>query len=72
VAKHDLDDDHAQAGRPGTGTLGRPETALLTMATRRISANGFVDPCIPTLASTPPTAPGWVHETEDGSTISRL
>jgi hypothetical protein len=28
VAKHDHDDDHAQAGRAGTGTPGRPETAL--------------------------------------------
>jgi bifunctional non-homologous end joining protein LigD len=32
------------------------------MATRRISTDGFVDPCIPTLAAKPPSGPGWVHE----------
>jgi bifunctional non-homologous end joining protein LigD len=32
------------------------------MATRRIRNDGFVEPCIPTLAAKPPTGPGWVHE----------
>jgi bifunctional non-homologous end joining protein LigD len=32
------------------------------MATRRIRTDGFVDPCIPTLAAKPPSGPGWVHE----------
>ena len=25
-------------------------------------ANGFVHPCIPTLAAKPPSGPDWVHE----------
>jgi ATP-dependent DNA ligase len=37
---------------------------LATMATRRIRTDGFVEPCIPTLAAKPPTGPGWVHEIE--------
>jgi ATP-dependent DNA ligase len=32
------------------------------MATRRIRTDGFVDPCIPTLAAKPPSGPDWVHE----------
>jgi hypothetical protein len=32
------------------------------MVTRRIRTDGFVDPCIPTLAATPPSGPDWVHE----------
>jgi ATP dependent DNA ligase domain len=32
------------------------------MVTRRIRTDGFVDPCIPTLAAKPPSGPGWVHE----------
>jgi bifunctional non-homologous end joining protein LigD len=28
----------------------------------RIRADGFVDPCIPTLAAKPPAGPDWVHE----------
>jgi ATP-dependent DNA ligase len=32
------------------------------MATRRISTDGFVNPCIPTLAAKSPTGPRWVHE----------
>jgi hypothetical protein len=32
------------------------------MATRRIRTDGFVEPCIPTLAAKPPSGPGWVHE----------
>jgi bifunctional non-homologous end joining protein LigD len=32
------------------------------MATRRIRTDGFVEPCIPTLAAEPPTGPDWVHE----------
>jgi bifunctional non-homologous end joining protein LigD len=27
-----------------------------------IRADGFVDPCIPTLAHKPPSGPDWVHE----------
>jgi bifunctional non-homologous end joining protein LigD len=27
-----------------------------------VRADGFVDPCIPTLAAKPPAGPGWVHE----------
>jgi ATP-dependent DNA ligase len=27
-----------------------------------VRADGFVDPCIPTLAAKPPVGPGWVHE----------
>jgi ATP-dependent DNA ligase len=27
-----------------------------------LSPNGFVPPCIPTLAAKPTAAPGWVHE----------
>jgi ATP-dependent DNA ligase len=32
------------------------------MATRRAFLQGFVEPCIPTLAAKPPSGPGWVHE----------
>jgi bifunctional non-homologous end joining protein LigD len=32
------------------------------MATRRIRTDGFIDPCIPTLAAKPPAGPDWVHE----------
>src|SRR5580698_2916172 len=32
------------------------------MATGRIRTDGFVEPCIPTLAAKPPSGPGWVHE----------
>jgi ATP-dependent DNA ligase len=28
----------------------------------RIRADGFVEPCIPTLAAKPPSGPDWVHE----------
>ena len=28
----------------------------------RIRTDGFVDPCIPTLAAKPPSGPDWVHE----------
>jgi ATP-dependent DNA ligase len=34
--------------------------ALKTAA--RIRTDGFVDPCIPTLAAKPPSGPDWVHE----------
>jgi ATP dependent DNA ligase domain len=27
-----------------------------------IRADGFIEPCIPTLAANPPSGPGWVHE----------
>jgi ATP-dependent DNA ligase len=27
-----------------------------------VRADGFVDPCIPSLAHKPPAGPGWVHE----------
>jgi bifunctional non-homologous end joining protein LigD len=29
---------------------------------RRVRTDGFIDPCIPTLAAKPPSGPGWVHE----------
>jgi hypothetical protein len=32
------------------------------MVTRHIRTDGFVDPCIPTLAAKPPSGPDWVHE----------
>jgi bifunctional non-homologous end joining protein LigD len=32
------------------------------MATHRISTDGFIEPCIPTLAAKPPSGPDWVHE----------
>jgi bifunctional non-homologous end joining protein LigD len=32
------------------------------MVPRRVRTDGFIDPCIPTLAAKPPTGPGWVHE----------
>jgi ATP-dependent DNA ligase len=32
------------------------------MATRRIGTDGFVNPCIPTLAAKSPSGPRWVHE----------
>jgi bifunctional non-homologous end joining protein LigD len=32
------------------------------MLPRRVRTDGFIDPCIPTLAAKPPTGPGWVHE----------
>jgi bifunctional non-homologous end joining protein LigD len=32
------------------------------MVTRRVRTDGFIDPCIPTLAAKPPSGPGWVHE----------
>jgi bifunctional non-homologous end joining protein LigD len=32
------------------------------MLPRRIRADGFVAPCIPTLAAKPPFGPDWVHE----------
>jgi hypothetical protein len=32
------------------------------MLPRRIRTEGFIYPCIPTLAAKPPSGPGWVHE----------
>jgi ATP-dependent DNA ligase len=32
------------------------------MLARRARTDGFIDPCIPTLAAKPPSGPGWVHE----------
>ncbi len=32
------------------------------MVTPLVRADGFVAPCIPTLAAKPPAGPGWVHE----------
>jgi ATP-dependent DNA ligase len=32
------------------------------MVPRRVLPDGFVEPCIPTLAAKPPSRPGWVHE----------
>jgi ATP dependent DNA ligase domain len=33
-----------------------------SMAARRTHPEGFVEPCIPTLAAKPPSGPDWVHE----------
>ena len=35
---------------------------LTRMVARRVRTDGFVDPCIPTLAAKPPAGAGWVHE----------
>jgi bifunctional non-homologous end joining protein LigD len=32
------------------------------MLARRVRTDGFVDPCIPSRASKPPSGPDWVHE----------
>jgi ATP-dependent DNA ligase len=40
--------------------LFRASRYLATMATRR--TDGFVDPCIPTLAGKPPWGADWIHE----------
>jgi len=32
------------------------------MVTQRIRTDGFIEPCVPSLAPTPPAGPGWVHE----------
>ena len=32
------------------------------MLARPARPDGFIDPCIPTLAAKPPAGPGWVHE----------
>jgi bifunctional non-homologous end joining protein LigD len=32
------------------------------MPVRSVRTDGFVDPCIPTLAAKPPAGPDWVHE----------
>ena len=32
------------------------------MAAVRVRADGYVAPCIPTLAAKPPSGPDWVHE----------
>jgi hypothetical protein len=34
------------------------------MLSRRVRTDGFIDPCIPTLAAKPPSGPDWVHEIE--------
>jgi bifunctional non-homologous end joining protein LigD len=33
-----------------------------TMLSRRVRTDGFIDPCIPTLATKAPSGPDWVHE----------
>ena len=33
-----------------------------TMLSRRVRTDGFIDPCIPTLAAKAPSGPEWVHE----------
>jgi bifunctional non-homologous end joining protein LigD len=38
------------------------------MVTRRIRADGFVEPCIPSLAAKPPSGPDWVHEIKHDGT----
>ena len=32
------------------------------MLARPIRTDGFIDPCIPSLAGKPPSGPDWVHE----------
>jgi ATP-dependent DNA ligase len=32
------------------------------MVAIRVLTDGFIDPCIPTLAAKPPAGPGWAHE----------
>src|ERR1700693_3423908 len=32
------------------------------MLSRGVRTDGFIDPCIPTLAAKPPSGPDWVHE----------
>jgi bifunctional non-homologous end joining protein LigD len=32
------------------------------MLARRVRTDGYIDPCIPTLAAKPPAGPDWVHE----------
>ena len=32
------------------------------MFARRVRTDGFVDPCIPTIAAKPPAGADWVHE----------
>ena len=34
----------------------------MTMSCSPILPAGFIEPCIPTVASVPPTGPGWLHE----------
>jgi len=36
--------------------------SLRTPAARRRHPRGFIDPCIPTLATKPPVGPQWIHE----------
>ena len=40
----------------------RPPVGYSHAMPARIRADGFVDPCIPTLAAKPPAGPDWVHE----------
>jgi bifunctional non-homologous end joining protein LigD len=35
---------------------------FIRMLARRVRTDGFIDPCIPTLAAKPPSGPDWVHE----------
>jgi ATP-dependent DNA ligase len=37
-------------------------TRGMSVSRPRILPAGFIEPCIPTVASVPPTGPGWVHE----------
>jgi bifunctional non-homologous end joining protein LigD len=39
-----------------------PNDYFNAMLSRRVRADGFIDPCIPTLAAKPPSGPDWVHE----------
>jgi ATP-dependent DNA ligase len=32
------------------------------LLSRRVRTDGFIDPCIPTLAAKPPSGPDWVHK----------
>jgi ATP dependent DNA ligase domain len=60
---HDLDDDHAQAGRPGTGTPGRPETALFVHHGDAPHPSPRLRRALhPSRALKPPSGPDWVHE----------
>ena len=39
-----------------------PAAISVGMLARRVRTDGFIDPCIPTLAAKPPVGSDWVHE----------
>ena len=40
----------------------RSYMGLMSVLRSRTSPSGFVEPCIPTIASAPPSGPSWLHE----------